>query len=136
MPLTQEQIASFDKQTTDEIGNYFSDYYKEVHGHRPRWISYNDRTALMIATIDLENYMARMKSTKEGRNHLREEGWYIEEFMEEDGWDQKAYDQRQNWLYEDMDRQMEQAYRVHIPDPEDNILGLIKNALTMKWAIA
>jgi len=128
--------ASFDNQTTDEIGSYFSDYYKEVWGCRPRFVSFNDREALIEAALDLERYMAIRKSTKEGRNELREEGWYIEEYMEEDGWDQAAYKQREEWCYQEMDREMAEWYKVPEKDPEDNIIDMAMSWITRKWILA
>ena len=85
--------------STEELGNIFSDYYKDVHNFRPRHVSFQDREGLIKGLQDLDSYIEVMKSTKEGRNQLREEGWVIPEFVVEDGWDQAAYNKRQDELY-------------------------------------
>jgi hypothetical protein len=73
------------------LAEYYSDFYKEVHGMRPRGMAliasaYPDRDALLEAKshvqrgIDgLEHYLEAMSATPEGRAQLRDEGWAIDE---------------------------------------------------------
>lgn len=63
--------------STDELAGIFSDYHKDVHGIRPRWIDHTDRGALMEGLTALDDYMCWMRSTPEGREQLREEGWVV-----------------------------------------------------------
>lgn len=77
---------------TNELGDLFSDYHKDVHGFRPRYVDMNDREAIIAALKRLDEYMEWSKSTPEGRNRLREAGWVVKEFEKEDGWNQEAFD--------------------------------------------
>lgn len=63
---------------TDELAGIFSDYYKDVHGVRPRWIDHTDRAALIGGLQGLDDYMAYMRSTPEGREHLQADGWLMD----------------------------------------------------------
>ena len=70
---------NYDICTTEELGDTFSDYYKDVHGFRPRHLAFDDRAGLIQGLKDLDAYMQRMKETPEGRAELREQGWVVEE---------------------------------------------------------
>lgn len=70
---------NFDLYETEELASYFSDYHKDVHGLRPRWVDHTDRVAVIDGIESLNRYMEMMKSTPEGRARLREEGWVVEE---------------------------------------------------------
>jgi hypothetical protein len=63
--------------STDELAGIFWDYYKDVHGVRPRWVSHTDRVALIGGLQGLDDYMAYMRSTPEGREQLQEDGWVL-----------------------------------------------------------
>jgi hypothetical protein len=63
---------------TDELAGIFSDYHKDVHGVRPRWVDHTDRGALIAGLTALDEYMCWMRSTPEGRAELREQGWRVE----------------------------------------------------------
>ena len=75
----------------NELGSFYSDYHKDVWGVRPRHMAlcacdYPSHEALVEAMshlrrcVDgLEDYMVSMKSSFEGREELREQGWHIEE---------------------------------------------------------
>lgn len=93
--------TDYTKMSTEELGCIYSDYFKDVHGFRPRNVSYKDRDGLIKGLVDLDNYIEVMKSTKEGRNQLREEGWCIAEHQAEDGWDQRAWEKRQQDWYDE-----------------------------------
>lgn len=88
-------MSKWNEYSTEDLGNFLSDYSKDVNGFRDRSVNYNDRDALIAKLEGLDRYMESMKSTKEGRNILRSEGWVIREHEAEDGWDQAAYDARQ-----------------------------------------
>lgn len=53
-----------------------SDYYKEVFGYRPRHATLDDE---LVAAYDVAHAeMERRRSTPEGRNRLRDQGWRLE----------------------------------------------------------
>jgi hypothetical protein len=62
---------------TSELAWIFSDYYKDVHGIRPRWVDHTDRGVLMAGLTALDDYMTYMRSTPEGREQLQEDGWIL-----------------------------------------------------------
>lgn len=72
-------MTDYSDYDTEELASYFSDYYKDVHGVRPRWIDHTDRVAIIDGIQSLDRYMDNMKSTPEGRAFLRSEGWVVEE---------------------------------------------------------
>lgn len=74
---------NFIQYSTDELASYMSDYHKDVYGFRPRHIAHDDREAIISEIISIDNYMEMMRSTPEGRERLREDGWNIPE--EDDG---------------------------------------------------
>jgi len=75
----------------NDMSSDYSDFYKEIHGVRPRHMAlcadaYESHEALVEAMSHLqrlvqglEDYMDSMKSTFEGREELREQGWHIQE---------------------------------------------------------
>ena len=75
----------------NDMGSDYSDFYKEIHGVRPRHMAlcacdYPSHEALVEAMShlrrcmdDLHDYMNSMQSTFEGREFLRDGGWVIEE---------------------------------------------------------
>ena len=75
----------------NELASYYSDFHKDVNGYRPRWIigcadgftSVEELRAGLVqirAAVDqLHADIERSKSTFEGREALREDGWLIEE---------------------------------------------------------
>ena len=62
---------------TEELASYFSDYHKDVHGVRPRWVDHTDRVAVIDGLHALDRYMEQMRSTPAGRARLRAEGWDV-----------------------------------------------------------
>ena len=74
---------SYDKLSVDELQGYYSDFHKDFYGFRPRGFGsvedWNNRDWL-IAQIDrIHDAMDSMKSTFEGREELRQNGWLVEE---------------------------------------------------------
>ena len=75
----------------NDLASFYSDFHKDVYGVRPRSMTlcacdYPDHASLVEAMghLDrlvqgLQDYMTAMKSTFEGRETLRSEGWHIEE---------------------------------------------------------
>lgn len=63
--------------TTSELASLFWDFYKDVHGIRPRWVDSTDRDAIIAGLEALNRHMEWMKSTPEGLEQLREEGWAV-----------------------------------------------------------
>jgi len=72
-------MIDWNNYDTEELASIFSDYHKDVHGVRPRWVDHTDRVAVIDGLESLDRYMANMKATPEGREQLREEGWHVEE---------------------------------------------------------
>ena len=72
-------MIDWNEYDTEELASIYSDYHKDVHGVRPRGVPLDNRADLIEGLQGLDRYMARMKSTPEGREQLREEGWYIDE---------------------------------------------------------
>jgi len=82
----------FAQYDTEELASWFSDYHKDVHGVRPRWVDHTDRVAVIDGIQSLDRYMESMRSTPEGRAQLRADGWHVEVF-EDDG----QPDEAQEW---------------------------------------
>jgi hypothetical protein len=74
---------NYGKMSTDELGGLFSDYYKDTHGSRPRFVDFSDRDELIRQLELLNNYHDKMQETFEGREQLREDGWIIHEVKPE-----------------------------------------------------
>ena len=75
----------------NELGSYFSDFHKDLYGFRPRHMAlcacdYKTRDDLIQALADvreeiqsLKTHLKEQQATFDGRERLREDGWYIEE---------------------------------------------------------
>jgi len=75
----------------NDLGDFYSDFHKDVHGTRPRHMAlcadaYPDHESLVEAMSHLErlvrglkDFVESMKSTFEGREQLRSEGWRVDE---------------------------------------------------------
>jgi hypothetical protein len=86
--LKGEEVLSEEFNT---LASYYSDYHKDVYGFRPRSVAlcacdYNNRAELLLAKKMVEHeisrirdYMDEVKSTFEGRERLRADGWLIDE---------------------------------------------------------
>ena len=78
---------NYQDYSTEELGDIFSDFFKDVHGYRPRNVSFDNREGLIAGLDGLYSFMDAMKTTVEGRNQLRDDGWVINEpSVEADGW--------------------------------------------------
>ena len=75
-------MSHFDSMELDELQSYFSDFYKDFYGYRPRFATnqqWIDREWLIEAISAIHMDMDNLKKTPEGRAQLREEGWSIDE---------------------------------------------------------
>ncbi len=71
------KIVPWEDMETPDLANEFSDYHKAVHGYRPRYVNFEDRTELLHQLNRLDQFMAYRKSTPEGRELLKKEGWIV-----------------------------------------------------------
>ena len=73
----------FKEFSVEELQGYYSDFHKDYYGFRPRGFGtpeqWNDRDWLIAQIEQIHNSMDSMKSTFEGRESLREQGWLVEE---------------------------------------------------------
>ena len=75
-------MSVFESMDLDELQSYFSDFYKDFYGFRPRFATpeqWNDSEWLITSIEGIHEVMDRMSSTPEGREQLRYEGWTINE---------------------------------------------------------
>lgn len=71
-------MSRWDTWEYDELVSILSDYHKDVFGHRMRMAG-RPREEIIDELDAIDQYMESMKSTPEGRNKLREDGWLIQE---------------------------------------------------------
>ncbi len=90
-------MSSYDLMSTDELSSFYSDYFKDTHGFRPRFAYSTTRADYINLITELDNHFLRMKETFAGRETLREQGWVIPETDPE-------YIQRAEWLKQERDR--------------------------------
>lgn len=69
------KITPWEDYSTEDLAQIFSDYHKDVHGFRPRYVKPEDRVELLHQLRRLDDHMEYMKSTPEGRAQLEEDGW-------------------------------------------------------------
>jgi hypothetical protein len=75
----QNYLAQY---TVEQLQGYFSDFYKDFFGFRPRFGSpeqWRDREWLETEINAIHNAMDEMKESPEGRAELRRQGWVVEE---------------------------------------------------------
>ena len=68
----------WDSYEYDELVEVLSDYHKDVFGTRVR-MNGAPRESVIAELDRIDRYMEQMKSTPEGREQLRAEGWAVEE---------------------------------------------------------
>jgi hypothetical protein len=91
--------------SVEELQGYYSDFHKDLNGFRPRgasteqWLS---KEYLVFQINSLHNHMDQLKETFEGREHLREQGWIIEEPDAE-------LAQQATWLAQEREREQAEA---------------------------
>lgn len=67
---------NWDLMEYDELADILSDYHKDVFGYRLRMYG-EDREVLISELKKLDAYMEKMKSTPEGLDSLRAQGWNV-----------------------------------------------------------
>jgi len=75
-------MSVFESMDLDELQSYFSDFYKDFYGFRPRFATaeqWNSSEWLIMHIQDIHDVMEKMSSTFEGREQLRSEGWSFNE---------------------------------------------------------
>jgi hypothetical protein len=91
--------------SVEELQGYYSDFYKDLNGFRPRgadveqWMS---KQYLVTQINSLHDQMDQLKLTFEGREQLREQGWIIEETAVE-------LAQQAVWLAQEREREQAEA---------------------------
>ena len=87
--------------SVEELQGYYSDFHKDFYGFRPsgadvdRWMS---KQYLVTQINLLHDQMEQLKETFKGREHLREQGWIIEEPTAE-------LAQHSEWLAQERERE-------------------------------
>ncbi len=90
----------------EQLQGTYSDFYKDVHGFRPRGASseqWNSEAWLTQQIADLHNYIESRKGTFAGRESLREEGWSVPETDPE-------LIKQAKWLQDERDRANKELY--------------------------
>jgi hypothetical protein len=91
--------------SVEELQGYYSDFYKDLNGIRPRFASdteWNSKQFLVTQINLLHVQMDQLKETFEGREQLREQGWIIEEPNAE-------LAQQAHWLAQEREREQAEA---------------------------
>ena len=70
-------INSIEEYIHDSLATSYSEFYKEIHGIKPRWINYND-----MSISDLEKEIASLVEQSKS-NEEREEQYILEENQRE-----------------------------------------------------
>jgi len=95
-----EMARKFMNFSVEELQGYYSDFYKDLNGFRPRCATeeqWSSKQFLVTQINLLHNQIDQLKETFEGREQLREQGWIIEEPNAE--LDHQAY-----WLAQERER--------------------------------
>ena len=91
--------------SVEELQGYYSDFYKDLNGFRPRFASddeWSNKQYLVTQINLLHIQMDQLKETFEGREQLREQGWIIEEPNPE-------LAQQAQWLAQEREREHAEA---------------------------
>ena len=93
--MTNQDFSGY---SDDDLFSEVSDYYKEVHGIRPRWV-YGDRKAAIELYKSLDKHMAWLRGTFEGREQMRDDGWVVPaetdpELIQKAAWTKAERDRR------------------------------------------
>jgi hypothetical protein len=91
--------------SVEELQGYYSDFYKDLNGFRPRFATEEQWTSkqyLVTQINSLHDQMDQLKLTFEGREQLREQGWIIEEPNSE-------LAQHAEWLAQEREREQAEA---------------------------
>jgi hypothetical protein len=89
----------------EELQGYYSDFYKDLNGFRPRFATeeqWASKQYLVTQINLLHDQMDQLKETFEGREQLREQGWIVEESDVE-------LAQQAQWLAQEREREQAEA---------------------------
>lgn len=91
-----------DLTETEQLACTYSDFYKDVHGFRPRGLMHWTAADYRAAIDSLQASLDRRRETFEGREGLREEGWVADET-------DPVLQQRAIWLAQERDRERKES---------------------------
>ena len=106
-------MREYSEMSTNELGDTYSDFHKDVFGFRPRDVSMTDREGLIRGLERIDIYFDCMKLTPAGRNEMRNQGWSINDpaTAEQDGWEDPYEANRKEeaeiWATELKERELE-----------------------------
>ena len=95
----------FTEFSVEELQGYYSDFHKDLNGFRPRGATeeqWNSKQFLVTQINSLHDQIDQLKKTFKGREHLREQGWIIEETDVE-------LAQQASWLAQEREREQAEA---------------------------
>lgn len=69
-------MSRWNSWSYDELVDVLSDYHKDVFGYRLR-LNGKPKEVLIAHLDSLDEYMAKMRSTPEGRAQLQAQGWVV-----------------------------------------------------------
>ena len=73
----------------EDLQSHYSDFYKDVHGFRPRSSTdeqWNSEEWLQAEIDDLHAYLQMLGSTAQGREHLRDMGFCTDDKEADEEW--------------------------------------------------
>lgn len=71
--------AFIEATALEQAQSEFSDFYKEIHGIRPRWVQCDTVEGYEAEIKKLQDGIEAQKATFAGREELRADGWIIPE---------------------------------------------------------
>ena len=95
-----------ERTEVEKLQDTFSDFYKDVHGYRPRFHTHeqwNSVEWLTAAIQALHDYIESRTAIFADREQLREDGWYMEET-------DPMLAQYAVWLKQERDRRNKELY--------------------------
>ena len=71
--------ANLEALSVADLGDMLYDYFKEVHGVRPRFVNWKSRKDLTDRIEQLDAYLADLRTTETGRDQLAVVGWFFKD---------------------------------------------------------
>ena len=97
-------MSTYANWDMNELGDWASDFHKDVHGFRPRGEGLFESRERLIALLEsLDAHMDSMKETFAGRESLRADGWIVDETEPE-------LIQQAKWLKEERDAELAETW--------------------------
>jgi hypothetical protein len=107
-------MSDLSKYSVEELQGYYSDFYKDYYGHRPRFMleldSWHSKEFLLGAINHIHDQIDRQKETFAGREELRAQGWIVEETDPELARQAKWLADERKREYDEWNKQYEQDY--------------------------